>query len=88
LDNNIEHVNVTYGNLHRKVCLYANRPTKTIKAWMKESGVRPWRRMAMPILCLNEQVIALQLGDKLIFSAQFQARSANTDAIQKLIQQV
>ncbi|MFT7259059.1 MAG: tRNA(Ile)-lysidine synthase [Glaciecola sp.] len=88
LDNNIEYVNVTYGNLHRKVCLYANRPTKTIKAWMKESGVRPWRRMAMPILCLNEQVIALQLGDKLIFSAQFQARSANTDAIQKLIQQV
>nr|WP_297347899.1 tRNA lysidine(34) synthetase TilS [uncultured Glaciecola sp.] len=88
LDKNIEHVNVTYGNLHRKVCLFANRPTKTIKAWMKESGVKPWRRMAMPILCLNEQVIAIQLGEKLIFSAQFQSKCPNTDAIQKLIQQV
>ena len=88
LDNNIEHVNVTYGNLHRKVRLFANRPTKTIKAWMKEREVKPWRRMTMPILCLNEQVIALQLGDKLVFSAQFQARCPNTDAIQKLIKQV
>jgi tRNA(Ile)-lysidine synthase len=88
LDNNIEHVQVSYGNLHRKVCLFANRPTKTIKAWMKESGVKPWRRMAMPICCLNEQVIALQLGDKLVFSEHFQARCPNTDAIQKLIRQV
>ena len=88
LDNNIEHVNVTYGNLHRKVRLFSNRPTKTIKAWMKERKVKPWRRMTMPILCLNEQVIALQLGDKLVFIAQFQARCPNTDAIQKLIQQL
>jgi tRNA(Ile)-lysidine synthase len=88
VDNNIEHVDVTYGNLHRKVRLFANRPTKTIKAWMKEREVKPWRRMAMPILCLNEQVIAVQLGDKLVFSTQFQARCPHTESIQKLIRQV
>lgn len=88
LGTDIEHVNVTYANLHRKACLFANRPTKTIKAWMKESGVKPWRRMVMPILCLNEQVIAVQLGDKLVFSTQFIARCPNTDAIQRLIQPV
>jgi tRNA(Ile)-lysidine synthase len=88
LDTHIEHVNVTYGNLHRKACLFANRPTKTIKAWMKESGVKPWRRMAMPILCLNEHVIAVQLGDKIVFSAQFVAKYPNTDAIQRLIQPI
>ncbi|MFT6330491.1 MAG: tRNA(Ile)-lysidine synthase, partial [Bermanella sp.] len=88
LDTQIECFKVTYGDLHRKVRLFANRPTKTIKAWMKEWEVEPWRRMAMPIVCLNEQIIAVQLGPKLIFSAQFQTEYQRTDAIDKLIQQL
>lgn len=88
LDTQIERFKVTYGDLHRKVRLFTNRPTKTIKAWMKEWEVKPWRRMAMPIVCLNEQVIAVQLGPKLIFSAQFQIEYQRTDAIYKLIQQL
>lgn len=88
LGTRFEYLDVTYGDLHRKVRLFANRPTKTIKAWMKEWEVKPWRRMAMPIVCLNEQIIALQLGPKLVFSAQFQAEYQSTEAIHKLIQQM
>lgn len=58
---------ITYGDLHRKVRLYTNRPTKSIKAWMKESAVAPWRRLAMPVVCVNEQIIAIGLNDGLVF---------------------
>jgi len=88
LDTKLEYLNVTYGDLHRKVRLFANRPTKTIKAWMKEWKVKPWRRMAMPIVCLNEHIIAVQLGPKLMFSAQFQTEYQSTDTIYKLIQKM
>jgi tRNA(Ile)-lysidine synthase len=88
LDTQIECFKVTYGDLHRKVRLFTNRPTKTVKAWMKEWEVEPWRRMAMPIVCLNEQIVAVQLGSKLIFSAQFQTEYQSTDAINKLTQQL
>ncbi len=55
----VHDINVTFGDLQRKVKMYGKRPTKTIKAWMKEWKIKPWRRMAVPILMINDEVFAI-----------------------------
>jgi tRNA(Ile)-lysidine synthase len=87
INSKIERMNVTYGDLHRRVSLFANRPTKTLKVWMKEAVVKPWKRMAMPIICLNEQIVAVQLGDKLVVNEQFKDKALIQSAIKRLIEQ-
>ncbi len=86
----IERIEVTYGDLNRRVSLFANRPTKTLKVWMKEAGVKPWRRMAMPIVCLKEQIIAVQLGDNFVvneqFNEQFKDKALIQSAVKSLIE--
>lgn len=87
INSKIERMDLTYGDLHRRVSLFANRPTKTLKVWMKEAGVKPWKRMAMPIICLNEQIVAVQLGDKLVVNEQFKDKALTPSAIKSLINQ-
>jgi tRNA(Ile)-lysidine synthase len=86
INSKIERMNVTYGDLHRRVSLFANRPTKTLKVWMKEAVVKPWKRMAMPIICLNEQIVAVQLGDKLVVNEQFKDKALIQSAVKSLIE--
>lgn len=56
---NVETIKIIYGDLQRKIKMYANRPTKTVKAWMKEWQIEPWRRMAMPMLLIADEVFAI-----------------------------
>lgn len=79
-DDSSSKFHITYGDLHRKVKLFANRPTKTLKAWMKEMKIKPWRRLGAPIVCLNEQIIGVQFNDDLVISEAFQHQSANMSA--------
>jgi tRNA(Ile)-lysidine synthase len=85
-------INVNYGDLQRKVSLYANRPRKSIKAWMKESSVAPWKRLGMPILCHDEQIIAVQMNDKLVISElfieEYSLDHASCHALRQLIQEL
>lgn len=87
LSGKLQTIIVSYGDLQRKVRLYANRPTKSIKTWMKESGVTPWSRLAMPILCHNEQVIAVQLKEQLVISDSFIDEYSINEASHQAIQQ-
>lgn len=88
IDSTIERMDVTYGDLHRKVSLFFNRPTKTLKVWMKEAGVKPWRRLAMPIICLNEQIVAVQLADNVVVNQRFKDKGLTQSAIKSLIEQL
>jgi tRNA(Ile)-lysidine synthase len=88
IDTKVARLDVTYGNLHRRVSLYANRPSKTLKVWMKEAGVKPWRRMAMPIVCLNEQIVAVQLGNNFVVNEQYKSTSLTPSAIERMIGQI
>jgi len=88
VDTKVARLDVTYGNLHRRVSLFANRPSKTLKVWMKEAGVKPWRRMAMPIVCLNEQIVAVQLGSNVVVNEQYKDTSLTQSAIQRMIEQI
>jgi tRNA(Ile)-lysidine synthase len=56
---NIETIKITYGDLQRKIKMHANRPTKTVKAWMKEWQIEPWRRMAVSTLLIADEVLAI-----------------------------
>jgi tRNA(Ile)-lysidine synthase len=55
---------------------------------MKEAGVKPWKRMAMPIICLNEKIVAVQLGDKLVVNEQFKDKALTPSAIKSLIEKI
>ncbi len=87
IDTKIQRMDVTYGDLHRRVKLFANRPSKTLKAWMKEAGVKPWKRMAMPIICLNEHIVAVQLADSVVINEQFKGKPFIQSAIDSLKEQ-
>lgn len=63
--------NITFGQLNRKVQLVDNRPPKTIKTWLKENNVKPWRRLAMAVVSVDKRIIALQIGTQLTFTQAF-----------------
>ena len=88
IDTKVTRLDVTYGNLQRRVSLFANRPSKTLKVWMKEAGVKPWRRMAMPIVCLNEQIVAVQLGNNVVVNEQCTGISLTQSEIDTIIEQI
>jgi hypothetical protein len=76
---------ISFGELQKKARLYSKRPTKTIKAWMKENAVAPWRRLAMPIVSHNEQVVGLKLDDEFVFSELFiDAHELNQAALESI----
>ncbi len=88
IDTKVTRLDVTYGNLQRRVSLFANRPSKTLKVWMKEAGVKPWRRMAMPIVCLNEKIVAVQLGDNVVVNEQCKGIPLTQSVIDRIIEQI
>lgn len=52
-------VSISYGDLSRKLSLADNRPSKSLKAWLKEAKVPPWRRNAIPLLSVGEKSLLL-----------------------------
>ena len=52
-------IHIEYGALSQKLSLATNRPSKTLKAWLKEAYVPPWRRLAIPVLKVDAATFLL-----------------------------
>ncbi|MBF7072285.1 tRNA lysidine(34) synthetase TilS [Glaciecola sp. MH2013] len=50
---------VEFGQLSKKVKIAKNRPSKSVKAWLKEAKVTPWRRLAVPVVSVNQYACLL-----------------------------
>ena len=54
-------VTVSYGNLSRRFKPNAQRPSKTLKAWMKEAKVPEWQRLGVPIVEVDGDIVGILL---------------------------
>ena len=54
-------VTVSYGDLSRRFKPNAQRPSKTLKAWMKEAKVPEWQRLGVPIVEVDGDIVGILL---------------------------
>ncbi|WP_395344529.1 tRNA lysidine(34) synthetase TilS [Ningiella sp. W23] len=71
---------VEYGGLSRKCRLHPKRGSKSLKTWLQEAHIPPWRRQSIPILMQSERILAL--GDKVVIGEQA-ARDSTQQGIKK-----
>jgi tRNA(Ile)-lysidine synthase len=50
---------ISYGDLSRRFKADTQRPSKTLKAWMKEANLPEWQRLSVPVIELDSDIAAL-----------------------------
>ena len=61
LSKNATTLTISYGDLSRRFKADTQRPSKTLKAWMKEAKVPEWQRLSVPIIELDGDIVAMPL---------------------------